>query len=129
MAAGGEVEAHEGIAGLHQRHERFGIGGSAGMRLHVGEGAAEQPGGAFDGERLRNIDELAAAVITPARRALGIFVGQDRALRLEHGAADDVFRRDQLDLVALTSKLAGDGIGDFGIAFRERGGKEPLDGR
>ena len=41
MAAGGEVEAHEGIAGLHQRHERFGIGGGAGMRLHVGEGAAE----------------------------------------------------------------------------------------
>ena len=50
---------------------------------------------------------LAAAVIAPARIALGIFVGEHRALRLEHGARDDVLRRDQLDLVLLALQLAG----------------------
>ena len=106
MAAGGEVEPHEGVARLHQRHEHFGIGRGAGMRLHIGKRAAEQFGHALDRQPLGDIDELAAAVIALARQAFGIFVGQHRALRLEHGAADDVLRRDQLDLVALAAKLA-----------------------
>ncbi|KKL16254.1 hypothetical protein LCGC14_2497430, partial [marine sediment metagenome] len=46
---------------------------------------------------LGDIDERAAAVIAPSRIALGVFVGQDRALRLENGAADDVLRGDQLE--------------------------------
>ena len=124
MAAGGEVQPHEGIAGLHQRHEHFGIGGGAGMRLDVGEAAAEQSGHPLDRQPLGNIDELAAAVIAPARQAFGILVGQHRALRFEHGAADDVLRRDQLDLVALAAKLERDGIGDLRIAVGQRGGKQ-----
>ena len=47
---------------------------------------------------LGDVDELAAAVIAPAGIALGVFVGQHRALRLEHGARDDVLAGDQLDL-------------------------------
>ena len=42
MAAGGEIEAHEGVAGLHQRQEHRLVGLGAGIRLHVGELAAEQ---------------------------------------------------------------------------------------
>ena len=124
MAAGGEVEPHEGVAGLHQRHEHFGIGGGAGMRLHVGEGAAEQLGHPLDRQPLGDVDELAAAVIALARQAFGILVGQHRALRFEHGAADDVLRRDQLDLVALAAELERDGIGDLRIAVGQRGGKQ-----
>ena len=90
------------------------------MRLHIGELAAEQFGDAIDRKLLGDIDELAAAVIAPARIALGIFVGQHRALRFEHGAADDIFRRDQFDLVALASELVADHIRDFRIALRER---------
>ena len=67
---------------------------------------------------------LAAAVVALARQAFGIFVGQHRALRLEHGAADDVFRRDQLDLVALAAELEPDRLGDFGIGLGQRGGKQ-----
>ena len=96
------------------------------MRLHIGERTAEQPGDALDGEPLGDIDELAAAVIAFARQAFGVFVGQHRALRLEHGAADDVFRRDQLDLVALAAELELDRLGDFGVGLGERGGEEPL---
>jgi hypothetical protein len=54
---------------------------------------------------LGDIDELAAAIVALARIALGIFVGHDRALRLEHGAGHDVLRGDQLDLVLLAAEL------------------------
>ena len=96
------------------------------MRLHVGEGAAEQLGHALDRQLLDHVDELAAAVVALARQPFGILVGQHRALRLEHRAADDVLRRDQLDLVALAAQFAADGVGNFRIAFAERGGEKPL---
>ena len=124
MAAGGEIEAHEGVAGRHQRHERGGIGGGAGMRLDVCEFTSEKLGNPFDCQGFRDIDVLAAAVIAPARQALGIFVGEDRALRLQHRLADDVFRRDQLDLVALAAELAPDRIGHFGVGFRQGCGEQ-----
>ena len=75
--------------------------------------------GALDGEFLGDVDELAAAVVAPARIALGVFVGHHRALRLEHGAGDDVLGGDQLDLVALAAELELDGAGDLGIAVGE----------
>ena len=124
VAAGGEVEAHEGVAGLQQRQEHRLVRLAAGVRLHVGEVAAEQLLGALDRERLGDVDELAAAVVALARIALGVFVGQHRALRLEHGAGDDVLGGDQLDLVALAAELLADGVGDLGIAFGERRGEE-----
>ena len=37
VPAGGEVEAHEGVAGLHQRQEHGLVHLAAGVRLHVGE--------------------------------------------------------------------------------------------
>jgi hypothetical protein len=47
---------------------------------------AEQLAGTLDGEVLGNVHVLAAAVIAPARIALGVLVGHHRALRLHHGA-------------------------------------------
>ncbi len=105
MPARGEVQPHEGVAGLQQREEDRLIGLGAGMGLHIGEIAGEELLGALDGQRLGDIDELAAAVVAPARIALGIFVGQHRALGLEHRARDDVLRGDQLDLVLLPMQL------------------------
>ena len=67
--------------------------------------AAEQLLRALDRQRLGDVDELAAAVVALARIALGILVGDHRALRLEHRAADDVLRRDQLDLVLLAAQF------------------------
>lgn len=62
---------------------------------------------------------LAAAVITPAGIALGVFVGQHRALRLQHGAADDVLRRNKLDLIALARQLIRHGGVKGGVAVRD----------
>jgi hypothetical protein len=50
-------------------------------------------------------EELAAAIIAPARVPLGVFVGHHRALRLHHRGADDVFAGDQLDFIALAAQL------------------------
>ena len=123
MAAGGQIEAHEGVAGLHQRHEGRGVGLRAGVRLHVGEAAAEQLLDPLDRQRLGHVDVLAAAVVALARQTFGVLVGQHRALRLEHGAADDVLRRDQLDLVALPAEFAPDHLGDLGIGLGQGGCK------
>ena len=50
VAAGGEIEAHERIAGLHQSQEDALIGLAAGIGLNVGETAVEQIAGALDRE-------------------------------------------------------------------------------
>ncbi len=82
--------AEDGVAGGEQRGEDALIGLTAGVRLHVGEAAIEELPGAVDGEILRDIDVLAAAVVAPPRIAFGVFVRHHAALRLHHGAADDV---------------------------------------
>ena len=119
-----EVEPHEGVARLQQRQEHRLVHLAAGIRLDVGEIAGKQLLRPLDGEFLGDVDELAAAIVALARIALGIFVGHDRALRLEHGARHDVFRGDQLDLVALAAKLVADRARNVGIGLGKGGGKE-----
>jgi hypothetical protein len=124
MPAGRQVETEKGIAGLHQREERSDVGRRARMRLHVRKSGAEQLLDPVDREPLRDIDVLAAAVIATARIALGVFVGQHRALRLQHRAADDVFGRDQFDFVALATEFLADRVEDFGVGFGKRGSEQ-----
>src|SRR3546814_19415041 len=75
------------------------------MRLDVGEWAVEKLPCAIDGQCLDLIRWPAALIITAARITFGIFVGEDRALRLQHRLADDVFTRDQFDLFLLALQL------------------------
>jgi hypothetical protein len=96
------------LAGLHERHEGGGISGRPGVRLHVCKSASEKLCNPLDGKVFGNVDELAAAVVAPPGQAFRIFVGEHRALRLQH----DVFRRGELDLVALAAKLEADRLGD-----------------
>ena len=124
MAAGGEIEAHEGVAGLQQRQKHRLVHLAAGVRLHIGKLRAEQFFGALDRQRLGDVDPFAAAVIAVARITFRVFVGHHRALRFQHRAADDVFGSDQLDLMALPAEFALDGGGDLGIGLGKRGGEE-----
>ena len=119
-----QIEAHEGVAGLHQSEEYALIGLAAGIGLDVGEAAVEQAARALDREAFGDIDELAAAVIALGWIAFGVFVGHHRALSLEHGARHDVFRGDELDPVALTTKLEFDRAGDLRIGVGEGRGEE-----
>jgi hypothetical protein len=52
VTAGIQVEAHERVAGLQERQEHRLVHLAAGIRLDVGEIAAEQLFGALDGEFL-----------------------------------------------------------------------------
>jgi NAD+ kinase len=57
---------------------------------------------------LGDVDELAAAVVALARDSPRRTCWSARALRLQHGARDDVLRGDQLDLVALAAYAEDD---------------------
>ena len=70
MAAGRQIEAHEGVAGLHQRDEDRRIGRRAGMRLDVCETQPNNLVTRSIARRLRDIHELASAVVAPARHSL-----------------------------------------------------------
>jgi hypothetical protein len=96
------------------------IGLAARMRLNVGIGTAEQRLGALDGECFNRINMRAAAVITSARIAFRIFVGQYRPLYLQYGATHEVFRSNQLDRVALPLVLAQDVARHVRIGFGKR---------
>ncbi len=75
------------------------------MRLDVGIVRAEQLLGPRHREILRLVDEFAATVIALPGIALGVLVGQHRALRLENARAGVVLRRDQLDVFLLAAAL------------------------
>ena len=129
MAAGGEAQAHDGVAGLQQGEHDGLVRLAARMRLHIGEGAVEQALGAIDGELLDHVDILATAVIALAGIALGIFVGEQRAGGIEHGLGDDVLRGDQLDLVLLALGLVLDRAPDFGIRVLQMPGEKAASAR
>ena len=85
VTAGIQVKAHEGVAGLQQRQEHSLVHLAAGVGLDVGEVAAEKLFRPLDRQRLGHVDELAAAVVALSGITFGIFVGQDRTLRLQYG--------------------------------------------
>ena len=73
------------------------------MRLHVGVIGAEELLDPVNRQALGNIHIFAAAVVALGWVALGIFVGQHRALGLQHSGAGVVFGRDQFDVLLLPS--------------------------
>ncbi len=115
MAAAGEVHAEQPVARAQQREVDRHVGAGARVRLDVGVLGAEQRLGPLDGRRLDAIDDLAAAVVAAPRVALGVLVGGDAAGRLEHGAAGEVLRGDQLEPFVLATALVGEGGVDLGV--------------
>ena len=70
MAAGGQIQAHEGVAGLQQREEHRLVGLGAGMRLDIGEGAVEQAAGALDRQLFGDIDDIRSRRSSAGRDSL-----------------------------------------------------------
>jgi hypothetical protein len=85
VAAFGQAHAHDGVAGLQQAEEHRLVGLRARVGLHVGVPAPNSCFSAVDGQLLDHVDVLAAAVVALAGVALGVLVGQLRALRGHHG--------------------------------------------
>ena len=117
VAAVGEVEAQDGVAGLKCRQEDCHVRLRARVRLHVGMLVAEDLLHAIDGQPLGDIHELAAAVVALAGVALGIFVRQARTLCGHHGGARVVLAGDHFEAELLSLALAGNGGEDLGIGL------------
>ena len=115
VAAVGEREAQDLVAGVGDRGEHRGVGLGAGVRLHVGVFGAEELLGAVDRELLGDVDVLAAAVVAAAGVALGVLVGQHRALGLQHGARGEVLAGDHFEGAALAAELRREDGGDLGV--------------
>jgi hypothetical protein len=120
MPAVRQREAHDGLAGLQECVVDGGVGLRAGVRLDVGVLGSEQRGGAVDGELLGDVDPLAAAVVAAAGVALGVLVGEHRALAFEHGARHEVLRGDHLERALLAIELAPQHLRDLGVHLGER---------
>ena len=115
-----ELEPHQRVAGLQQRVIDGRVRLGARVRLHVGVLGAEQRLGPVDRELLGDVDVLAAAVVALARIALGVLVGQHRALALEHRDRHEVLRGDHLERALLALELEREHLGDLGIDLGER---------
>ena len=112
-----------GVA-MARQHGR--VGGGARVRLHVRVLGAEQRLRALDGERLGDVDVLAAAVVAAAGVALGVLVREHGALRLQHRDGNEVLARDHLEVVALATELELEHLGDLGIDLGEGGIEDGL---
>ena len=119
VAAVREVQAQDGVAGLDDGRIGRHVGRRAGVRLHVGVLGAEELLGAIARQVLHHVGELASAVVALAGIAFGVLVGEDRARGFQHGFADEVFGGDQLQAFVLAAFFVLDGIGYFGINFRQ----------
>ena len=112
-----KIEPHEGVARFENGEEDRHVGLCARMGLHVGVFGSVETADALDGQRLDPIDDLAAAVVTGAGIAFGVFVGQHRPHCLHDLVADIVFRGDQLDAFRLALALGADQIENLRISF------------
>src|ERR687896_2354065 len=120
MAAVREVETQDRVAVLKEREVDRGVGLGARVRLDVRVLGTEQRLGPVDRQLLGHVHELTAAVVAPARVALGVLVGQHRALDLEDRGRREVLRRDHLQGRPLPPQLTVYRRGDLGIDRRQR---------
>ena len=105
------------------RHVRL----AAGMGLDIGMLGPEEFLGPIAGQILDHVDMLAAAVIPPARIALGIFVRQHAADRLHDGRAGVVFAGDHLQAVLLAIDFFVDRGPNLGVLrFHEIHGRHTI---
>ena len=113
-----ETHSQNGIARLQKRGKDGDIGRCAGMGLDVG--MIYEPNSFLARSIAKLLDDVhifTAAVVTLAGVAFGVFVGQHRPLRFQDGAGNDVFRRDQFQLVVLPAFFFLNGRVNVGIGF------------
>ena len=90
------------------------------MRLNVGIIGAEQLLRAIDRQLLGHIDVFTTTVVALARIALGVLVGQHRALGFHDPRAGIVFGCDQFDVIFLARYFVHHGLRQYGIEIGNR---------
>lgn len=117
VAAVGQGQSHDGIAGLGEGTVGFHIGTGARVRLNIGAVCAEELFGAVDGEVFDLVGDLLAFIVAFARVAFGVFIGQAASGGFHHGLGDVVLRGDHADGGVLALLLLLDEVGDSGVGF------------
>ena len=106
MAAMRQRQAEQRVAELGDGEIRRHVRLRPRVRLHIRMLGAEQRLRPIDRELLDLIDDLTPAVVALPRQPLGVFVGERRAHRLEHGKGHEVFRSDEFQAVLLPGNLS-----------------------
>jgi hypothetical protein len=106
VAAVRELEREDRVARLQGRHVHSHVRLRPRVGLHVRVLGTEKLLRAVDRRLLDLVHDLAAAVVAPARVALGVLVRRHRPNRLEDRGPGEVLGGDQLDLAALPLELA-----------------------
>jgi hypothetical protein len=109
VAAVSEAHAQHRVAGFEHRDVDGLIRLASRVRLDVGVIGAKEFLGALDGERFRDIDELAPAVVALAGQTLRVLVRQHGAHGLQHRFAHKILGSNQFDGSRLPVNFAGDG--------------------
>ena len=117
MAAVVEVHAQDRVPRLAQRHIGRIIGLRAGVGLHIGKFCAKEFFCPLDGQILRDIHALAAAIVALAGIPFGIFIGEHRPHRRHHRFRDDVLRGDQLNIPLLSGVFQLNRLADLRVGL------------
>jgi len=110
-----EIHAQDAVAGLEQRVVGGRVGLGARVRLHVDVLGAEQLLCPRDRQLLGHVHVLAATVVALARVALGVLVGEHRALAVEDRLGNEVLRGDHLQRGLLAAGLVLEDLRNLGI--------------
>ena len=95
------------------------IGLRAGVRLHVGKLRIEDLLGAIARQVLHHVGVFASAIVAASRIALGVFIGEDGAGRLEHRFGDEVLAGNHLQAFVLAEGFVVNGGGNVGVGLGE----------
>ena len=117
VAAHGEVQAHEDVAGTQAGHRDGHVRLGAGVRLDVGVFRVVELAEAVDGDLFDLVHHFAAAVVALAGIALGVFVRADGAHRGHHLVGDIVLGGDEFEAGGLTVVFFLDEVEDLKILF------------
>jgi len=106
----GQVQAQHRVARLEHRevHRHVGLGPAVG--LDIGVLGREQLLGPVAGQVLDGVHVHAAAVVAPARVALGVLVGEVAAHGREDGQGGVVLAGDQFKVLSLALDFQFDGL-------------------
>ena len=122
VAAVGEVHGEDFVAGGEDAEINGHVRLTAAVGLNIGVLGAEELLRAVDSQRFHDVHILATAIPAFAGIALGIFVGEARALGLHDRAAGEILARDEFDVLELAAVFLLDRGSDLGVGFGEGGG-------
>ena len=102
MSTGIQAHAHDFISGITDCHGNRHIGLGTGVGLHINILTAKKLLSTLNGNAFHHIHFATSAIIAFSRITFCIFVGQNRSHSQHSCRGNNVFRRNQFDIVLLS---------------------------